>query len=177
MRATTDILAAVAAALGAIVWGTPPAAVFGAVKTFWLPDVEQASAELYLSTQRAAFIRYGADAFETRKEGAHMLVRRAIEFVVYVTDRVIGNRTVALSGDTSTPGVLWLKDAVVQALTGHLFDPATATNDTLLEPTRCELLLLSESDQPNSPGRLVVAVQFRAVGAYDTAPLGANWNG
>lgn len=175
MRSLVDIADAMVTALEAATWSGSPA--FGEVKRFHSASLADAYERLYLTKQRAAVVVFDTADFSATRMGGKVQVRRTAKFWVIVTDRVLGNVDDATFGVAgSNPGAITLAQIAVDALTGQLFTAVGATNDTALVPVNMTFLTLA-SDQDKLPNRVAMQVQFNAIGAYDTAPLGSDFNG
>lgn len=98
----------------------------GSVKIFDLMDMTKAFAELLVFTKRAAFIVIEASTASDTVNGNRTSQDYRDRFTIFCSDRSYKNRELALSGDSTTPGVLIIKDAIEKSIFGELGEGAFA---------------------------------------------------
>lgn len=114
-----EILAGVKAAVEALRLPDDSGPLFQVVRLFDSTDVDRAFAELFVARQqRLCFVLPGRDAYTRRIEGVKLFCEKRATFALLIcdTDRKTGQA--AVFGGAGNQGVLALKDAVIEALTG-----------------------------------------------------------
>lgn len=179
MRAISEIVDKMVVRLAAAEWlptAGPAEPAFEEVKRFGWPELDRAFEYLYVTKQRVALVLFLDTQFQNSRQGGKFLVRRSARLQVICSDRVLGNVDQATWGVADThPGAVRLSQIAVDTLSGRLFTGLAEANDTALSPESETFLTLEQEGR--TPGRVAVAVEFKAVGAYDSAELGSDFNG
>lgn len=151
---TLTVLDALKAKLEALQWtpeGGSPEPAFGAVKLFDLSELDTAFEELLVFKQRACFVVLDVERFENEISGSKLLAAQRRTVALLITDRDYGKRQRALEGSATSPGVLALKDLVL--------DPSAEVLGLITEGVVCEpgaggFLELKSDARDRNPGRI-----------------------
>lgn len=114
--ATVSVLAALQAKLEALEWtpATGPAEpAFQKVALFDVDDLATAIKDLLVFKDRACFILLDAERCDSELAGNKVVSRLTRTVALLITDRDYGKRADALVGDATRPGVLALKDLIL----------------------------------------------------------------
>ena len=153
--ATLSILSALKTAIAAINLPSSYAAIAGYPKAF--PAVEiyaqenlmKAFDDLLIVEDRACFIIPGGDTHDSARDGAVVKTARASEVHLLLTDRDYNRAQAELVGGAEAPGVIALKDILIDALIWKNL----SIHGVLLLPTTGDPMALSDKDKENAPGR------------------------
>jgi hypothetical protein len=160
--ATISILSALKTAIAAInlpasysaIAGYPKA--FTAVEIYAQEDLLKAFEDLYLQDDRACFIIPGGDAHENVRDGRVVSSDRDTEIHLLFSDRDYNREQAELVGGAEAPGVIVLKDLLINSLYGKNLGVA----GVFLIPTTGDPLILRKQEQEDAPGRAAWAQSF-----------------
>ena len=139
-------LNALEAAIVALQW--EGSAAFQRVELFDITNLELAVKSLLAFEKRLCIIVHDSESFENFIEGSRLTSRQSRRVLLIIGDQVIGDRQVALLGDANTPGILKLKDLVLNGLFGAL------STHIYAEPLSGEVMqIIGDGDDP-MPGRV-----------------------
>src|SRR5207302_6391328 len=106
-------------------------------------------AELLVHDDRVCLIIPGGDVHDSHIEGTNLIAKRQTEFHLLIADRAFGRANVPLVGDDKSPGVIALKDVVLDAMAGNTL----GFKFLALAPTSGEPFHLTDRERQNDPGR------------------------
>jgi len=169
---TLTVLTALKDALEAIQWtpeGGDPEDAFQKVELFDIDDLATALKDLRTFKDRACFIIIDEERCTSEIVGQKMQSRQSRSIALLITDRDYGKRAEALIGDATRPGVLALKDLVLnpasevigQILDGIAVMPATGA------PIR-----ITGEERDNMTGRLCYGQDLEIRGGFIEVRLG-----
>lgn len=160
---TLDLLAALKTRLEAIQLPNTFSAVTGYPKLFetvviWaVQDLVKALQGSFTYDDRVCIIVPGGDTHDHARKGAVLSVHRDTEVHLLFADRNYGKENLALVGEAGeTPGVLFIKDLVIDQLTGEKL----GFQNIALSPTSGDPMTLSNKEQENASGRDCWAQSF-----------------
>jgi hypothetical protein len=159
---TVDILAALKVAIVALQLPAQYSSVsdypkaFTAVEIYAREDLTKAFDDLYLQDDRACFIVPGGDDHQNVIEGRIGKSHRSTEVHLLLSDRDYNRAQSELVGGAEAPGVITLKDLIVNSLMGANL----GLRGVFLLPTNGTLMVLSDKEQENAPGRAGWAQSF-----------------
>jgi hypothetical protein len=168
LRPTKDVIDALKTKLEALTWTpvTPPAApaqaLFSRVEFFDAEDLLEALRTLVANADRVALVIFAGERWEEPSEGAMVVDRRTQQFVILLSDRVLGNRQNAMLGTATHPGTLAIKDLVYGAVCGVLL---ANPNGVLVRPVAGDSTLVKDV-KTQLPGRSAYSVTIDCVGGY-----------
>lgn len=156
---TLDLLSAVVARCQALELSAG-VKLFADVKVFPNADLVEALRKLQVHSKRACFVIPSADSFENARAGRDLESECTRSFVMLITDQTVAGANAATTGDGTNPGVLVMKDAVIEALLGENFEFAPKL--VRLRPTEAFALTISSEDQKKIPGRQAWQITWEA---------------
>jgi hypothetical protein len=170
---TNAALQLLLAKLTALQWQPPapgaPQPAFSKVALFDLSDLVVALRELMSFENRICLVVHDLEQFVNRREGQelHTCQHRAVTLVM--SDRYVGNRQTALSGDGAagtTPGVMALKDLVLASIVG-LLQPGM-----YVQPEHGDQMLFQQKVRDELQGRVAFTLGLTLIGGNVITPLG-----
>ncbi len=176
LRTTSEVVAAIEAALQAAQW-TPPGgsaqSAFETVRRFDSTELVRAFEEILVAQKsRVAFVVAGGERWDDDSSTVSRLrARRRFDVSVLVSDRVLGNRSESIYGNATHPGAASLKDLALVQVTGRLLGAPSPCHAI---PGEADLLFVErlEDSGKTLPGRVAYLIDFTVVGGYLTAELG-----
>lgn len=113
----TTLLGNLKTAVEAIQIGGTPA--FEEVRLYDSVQLDQAFSDLLIYKNRICLIVPGADSFEAKLDARTLIVKPKMRLLLLVADNDGATGQQAMFGGTGQSGVLVMKQAVLEALTGH----------------------------------------------------------
>ena len=170
---TIAALEALKTKLEALQW-TPPveggvaAAAFERVEIFDISELETALTELRVFKGRVCFIILDTETFTTEGGPTKLIVRQTRQVAILIADRDYGARQRALVGSAASPGVLGLKDLV---LNGEADAPQKSILGSLVDgvacvPTNGTVMELRGEQRDDLAGRVVCEQDVELRGGY-----------
>ena len=144
---------------------------FQRVELFDSESLLEAFQLLTISEQRICLIVPLAEHWQTEVQTRKLLTRRTVNFVLLISDRVLGKRTTALYGDgtTATPGAHKLTAFTLPLVTGQLINNP---NGVVSAPTTADVVIVkNDKEKQNLPGRAAVAQELECKGGWIEAAL------
>lgn len=129
-----------------LVPGTP---LFDKVEYYSSTDLLKALEELRLFKNRICLIVPGDDDFGNEVSGRTMTTEVARHIHILMADRDYGRRQSAATGDANTPGVVKIKDQVVDDLVGKNLD----SRFCLVKPVESGPVLIQGPRREDAAGR------------------------
>ena len=170
---TTAILNALVALLENLqvtIGAAAPVPAFERVELFDSESLLEAFQLLTISEKRICLVVVLNEQFKTVNRGQTMISTRELPVALLIGDRQMGNRVAALYGNSTTPGAYGLMELVLPVVTGMLLAPP---NGVTCEPVSCTVLIVkSQKEKQNLPGRAAVALELHCSGGNLQAPLG-----
>lgn len=176
MTTTAAILDRVVTLLSALKYtplGGSEENLFEAVEKFDITTADKAFGRVLSNQNRVALVVWFGEEFTNIMQGRDQLTRRKTKLRVIVSEKSLGDRQIALFGTTTTPGVLKMKDLVIETVTGPLF--AETTNDVAMTPVTAFTALIEETGN-QFPGRVIASIDFEGRGGTYTSQLDASFN-
>lgn len=163
---TITVLTALKAKLEALEW-TPAAGpaepAFQKVALFDVDDLSTALKDLLVFKDRACFILLDADRCDNELVGTKILSRQTRTVALLITDRDYGKRADALVGDATRPGVLALKDLILDPANEIIGDLVTGV--AVLPGTGSPMRITGEQ-RDNLTGRLAYELDLELRGGF-----------
>ena len=167
---TAAIVLAIKTQLTAVKLADNTTAAFQRVEMFDDENLGEAFQTLLMSEQRIAVIVPLTARWETESGQRKLVTRRVQPVAILISDRVLGNRTLALYGGASNPGAFVMCARTVPAVSGQLIpNPA----GVISKPVNESVMTLKKEDKQNLPGRAVVVLEVDCQGGWLEAALGA----
>lgn len=139
---------------------------FQKVAMFDMSNLLVALQELVTYTSRVCLIVHDTEQFENEKKGTQLHVRQRRNITLLIADRHFANRQKAMFGDGTTPGVLALKDAVLNNVLGLL------APGIYCQPIHGEQMVLEQKVRDQLQGRVAFTLGLELVGGNVIIPLG-----
>ncbi|HMJ91682.1 MAG TPA: hypothetical protein VK530_17805 [Candidatus Acidoferrum sp.] len=134
--------------------------LFDRVDYFHSPDLLQALKQLHSFKKRACFLVPSGDDFTNAKAGRDLRSDCTREFIMLLTDQSVSGATAATVGDSKNPGVVLIKDLVIESLLGA--NLALQPVLVRLRPIDGAPVIISLEDQPKAPGRQAWQITWHA---------------
>lgn len=176
MTTTTAILDRVVTLCSALKYtplGGAEENLFEAVEKFDVTNADKAFGRVLSNQNRVCLVIWFGEEFATVMQGRDQLTRRKTKVRVIVSEKKLGDRQEALFGTTTTPGVLKMKDLVIEAVTGALF--AESTNDVAMTPITAFCAMIEETEN-RFPGRVIASIDFEGRGGTYISQLHSSFN-
>jgi hypothetical protein len=169
---TLTVLNALKTAITAIEWtpeGGEAEPAFQKVELFDVDDLKTALKELLVFKDRACFIIIDEERCTSEVIGMKMQSRQSRTIALIITDRDYGKRAEALTGDATRPGVLALKDLIL--------DPENEVIGGLLDgmvvmPGFGAPIRIMDEERDNMTGRLAYELDLEIRGGFLEVRLG-----
>jgi hypothetical protein len=157
--ATLDLLSALKAKCEALEF-SPGVKLFDTVRTYHTPDLIRALRELQAQKARVCFLIPSGDDFDNAFAGRDLRSGATREIIMLLTDRSVASATAASTGSASTPGVVKIKDLVIESLLGEQlgFSPRLVR----LRPVEGQPVIITIEDQAKQPGRQAWQITWHA---------------
>lgn len=176
MTSTADILDRVVAICEALKYtplGGPQEDLFEAVEKFDVTSADKAFGRVLSNENRVCLVIWFGDEFSNVMQGRDQLTRRRTKIRVIVSEKRLGDRQVAMFGTETSPGVFWMKDRVIENVTGALF--VGSTNDVAMAPVTAFTAMIEETEN-RFPGRVIAAIDFEGRGGTYISELDSAFN-
>lgn len=122
---------------------------FDRVELFAQPDLATAFQELRVAVDRLCLIIPTGTEFENLIEGRILCTMQRHQVTLLFTDRVIGNRPAALTGNGGPRGILNMAAAVTDLVIGSNL----GIQGVIVMPTDSQPFAIQGADRQNMPGR------------------------
>lgn len=177
-KPTITVLNVLKARLEALQWtppgeGAEPEPAFERVELFDMSDLEAALRELLVFKGRCCFIILDSERFDNSTEGQKLLSRQVRTVVLMIADRNYAKRQKAMVGDSSTPGVLVLKDLVLNGEANApeksvlgLMKSGAENLGVVAVPVSGSFVGLRDEGRDNLPGRLAWSIDLELRGGW-----------
>jgi len=131
--------------------------IFDAINFYDIPRLEQALKDLLQYKNRICLIVPGIERFENETKGSILETKKYQDFLLIISDRDYTPGKGSHFGDDTHPGVLLMKDTVLDELLGKSLD----FGDVIIEPSDGESIRVAESDKALSKSREGYRLLFR----------------
>ena len=180
---TLTVLNALKAKLEALQWtpqGGPAEAAFKRVDLFDISEIETAIEELFVFKDRVCFVVLDSEHFDNEAATSTKVISKMTRSVaLLIADRNYGKRQKALIGTDASPGVLGLKDIVLNgddsgpdsSVIGLLKNGNTDLR-VFCRPVNGVFIRLQDKKRENLAGRIVYEQDIEIRGGYFEASLG-----
>lgn len=145
-------------------------AAFSRVELFDVENLVAAFQTLLISEQRIAIIVPTAATWETSCSQQKILTRRVQPMTVLISDRILGDRTSALYGNSKNQGALNLAALAMPWIVGQL---VPIPNGCISVPKSETVITLKDTARADLPGRACVAIELDCKGGYIEARTAA----
>jgi hypothetical protein len=130
---------------------TPAVKLFDAVHPYATPNLLQALEDLLEFDDRVCLIIPSGDDFSERRNGRLIEISCVREFELLIADRDYGDRQAAATGSDDAPGVIRMKDLLVEKMLGE--DLGFAPRLARSRPAAGQPLLLQGKERDALAGR------------------------
>jgi hypothetical protein len=179
---TLTVLNALKAKLEALQWtpqAGPAEAAFKRVDLFDISEIETALEELFVFKDRVCFVILDSEHFDNEATTSTKVISKMTRSVaLLIADRNYGKRQKALIGTDASPGVIALKDIVLNgddrpdsSVIGLLRDGVTDLR-VYCRPVNGVFIRLQDKKRENLAGRIVYEQDIEIRGGFFEATLG-----
>jgi hypothetical protein len=138
-------------------------AAFQKVELHDSSDLRLALMELVIFEDRVCIIALDEDLFNKERKGSNLICHGTTQVILMIADRRFGEREKALVGDTTSPGVLGLKDLVIPAVFGPL-STTGALQAIYCAPANGVEMTLEAENREDLAGRLAYVLSLTVYG-------------
>lgn len=142
-------------------------AVFERVDVYDIPRLETALQDLLNFKDRICLIVPRSETFNSETTGSMLVVRKRQQFLLILSDKDYAPGKGSYFGSATQPGVLAMKDLVIEALLGASLDIA----HVVLSPIDGESLRVAESEQRLQQSREGYRLTFDTPMGHIKTPL------